>query len=842
MGAPRVTCGARKFPSRQRIHCTSFRAVIRKTAFNGGWELAASSWLDAQGKPQKLGFSNLEWLPAQVPGHVHLDLIRHGIIADPFGARAELGCQWVDESEWIFRRQFSFAGDPQLARQVLRFEGLDTVCRVSLNGTEVAQHDNMFVPLEIDVTGKLNAGENELSIVFQSAPKVGRERRARYLEKEGMPDDVSRFDERAFLRKAQYMFAWDWGPRLTSAGIWRGVSLLEYTARIVDVHVIQKHLEGGGVELTFESQVDGAGHVFHLVEGVDAPVADGQSVKLREPELWWPVGLGEQKLYEVQSFLVPKGVSRRQELLGRALDTRSQKIGLRRVRLLREKDAQGESFEFEVNGVRLWAVGANWIPDHSFPSIVDRPRLLAQAERAIDMNMNMLRIWGGGVYESDEFYEICDELGLLVWQDFPFACSYVPDDEPEQAVLRVEAEVNIKRLRNHPSLAIWCGNNENLTMWHSKWGRPAPQPARYYGEKLYDGTLPEAVQAFDSERPYIASSPIGGENANDGNIGDQHYWDVWHGRGDWKFYKDSTGRFASEFGFASAPGRTVWQKMYAGDPEWSRRDVRDPIARWHDKTSKGYDTYVGYTELHYPVARDLEEFTYFSQLNQRDALRFGIEHFRRTVGCRGALIWQLNDCWPVQSWAVLDSDGAYKAAAFELRRLYAPAHMSLEVEVGAAAVKLWTLLDNAHTGVQGEAVLEARRLSDGQVLDRWTKNVELRPGDRGVSIEALLDKYVPSDTLLFASFLGTETFRLLAEPKLANLSLPKLRASRHPDGILLESDRPVVDLCIWDPQGGLELLDNFVTLPGPGERVLRARGTWTELMARSLAGRHVIRA
>ena len=215
-------------------------------------------------------------------------------------------------------------------------------------------------------------------------------------------------------------------------------------------------------------------------------------------------------VYRVDSFLLPPGAAPGDAHAERALDMRSQRIGLRSVKLLRERDAQGESFEFQVNGKPLWAVGANWIPDHCFPSIVTRARLRSQLERALDMNMNMLRIWGGGVYESDDFYELCDELGLLVWQDFPFACSYVPDGEAEQAVLRTEAEVNIRRLRNHASLVLWCGNNENLTMWHSKWGRPAPQPSRYYGERLYDGTLPAAVQRLDAERPYIASSPIGG--------------------------------------------------------------------------------------------------------------------------------------------------------------------------------------------------------------------------------------------------------------------------------------------------------------------------------------------
>jgi beta-mannosidase len=823
---------------------------MRTRSFNTGWEFAAPSWLDASGPNAsglgaaqscgKLGFSSLEWLPAQVPGHVHLDLIRHGIIADPFEGRAELGCQWVDESPWIFRKHFQFSKDAALPRQVLRFAGLDTVCSVWLNGERLAQHDNMFVPLELELTGKLREGDNELRIDFESAARVGRERRARYLAQEGMPDDVSRFDERAFVRKAQYMFAWDWGPRLVSAGIWRDVSLVEFAARLLDVCVLQKHLPGGDVELRFESQLEGRGQVVHRVEGISSPVLDGQSVRLTQPELWWPVGLGGQKLYRVESFLLSEGAAPNEAYAARALDQRTQHIGLRTLQLLRQPDAQGESFAFQVNGKPLWAVGANWIPDHSFPSCVDRARLRAQLGRALDMNMNMLRIWGGGVYESDDFYELCDELGLLVWQDFPFACSYVPDGEAEQAVLQVEGEANIRRLRNHPSLALWCGNNENLTMWHSKWGRPAPQPPRYYGEKLYDGTLPRLVQRLDGERPYVASSPIGGENANDGDIGDQHYWDVWHGRGDWKHYKDSKARFASEFGFASAPGRAAWRRIFARDPEGLQRDVRDPLARWHDKTGKGYDTYLGYVDLHYPRSRDLEELSYYSQLNQRDALRFGIEHFRRSVGCRGSLIWQLNDCWPVQSWAVLDSEGDYKAAAYELRRLYAPALISLEHEAGQDRLALWAMLDNALGSAQGELVLEVRRSSDGQVLERASLAAELQPGERRMALELSVGRWPASETFVWASFLGTDTFRLLCEPKEARLSAPRLSVSHHAEGLLLETDRPVFDLFLWDPEDQLQLLDNYVSLPSAGQRVLRARGTCRRLAARSLAGRHPV--
>jgi beta-mannosidase len=807
---------------------------------NSGWELAARSWLSPDGKPRKLGYITLEWLPAQVPGHVHLDLMRHGVIADPYERMAELGVQWVDEEEWTYRKTFRFTPDPELPQRVLRFDGLDTVCRVWLNAELIAEHDNMFLPLEVDVGARLKTGANELQVEFLSAARVGRERRARYLAREGLPEDVARFPERSFVRKAQYMFAWDWGPRLVSAGIWQPVSLIEHAGRLRDVRALQVHRGDGGVELRFESEVDGAGEVAHLVEGIEGLVRDGQTVKLPKPELWWPAGMGAQRLYRVQSFLTPRRVNDVTELARRAVDRREMNIGLRTLRLLREPDRHGESFAFEVNGRPLYAVGANWIPDDCFPAVVDRPRLRRQLERARDMNMNMLRVWGGGLYESDDFYDLADELGLLVWQDFPFACAYVPDDEAAQAAVRPEAESNVRRLRNHASLCLWCGNNENLTMWHSKWERPKPQPTRYYGERIYDVTLPEVVARLDPERPYIPSSPIGGDNANDGGIGDQHYWDVWHGRGDWKHYKDSAGRFASEFGFAAAPGRSVWKRIY-GDVAELSRDVRDRTARWHDKTGKGYDTYVGYVALHYPEPQNLEHFVYTSQLNQRDALRFGIEHFRRAEYCRGALIWQLNDCWPVQSWAVLDSDGVYKAAAYELRRLYAPALISIEgVETEPGRARLWAVLDNVEGSVEDTAVLEARRLSDGQVLKRWSTALALRSGERKLALDVGTSEFTPEETLLVASFHGSETTRLLSEPKAARLPEPRLGASQHPEGLLIESDVPVVDLFVWDDQADVTFLDNFVTLISPGKRLLRTRGNVRAPSARSLKGRHAL--
>jgi beta-mannosidase len=803
--------------------------VLRRTSLNHGWQLACPRWLVPPGRH---GYSRLEWLPASVPGHVHTDLVANGVIPDPFGRSFELGCAWIDGERWSYKTTFSFTPDASRPRRVLRFEGLDTIASVWLDGEKLADHDNMFVPLELDVSDRLGAGTHELRVDFEPALAVGRERRARYLASEGLADHVVRFDERAFVRKAQYMYGWDWGPELVSAGIWRPVTLVECAGRLVDVLVEHAHRADGSVELKFWSESEGLGEVAHELEGVPGSFRDGDVVRLEKPALWWPAGLGAQNLLGVTSRLVLRDATGNT----RVLDERTTRVGLRQLRLVREPDRHGESFELEVNGQRIYCVGANWIPNDSFPARITRESLRAELVRARDLNMNMLRVWGGGLYESDDFYELCDELGLLVWQDFPYACSYYPEDPDALKAARREARENVRRLRSHPSLALWCGNNENRTMFESGWDDPARHPPRYYGEKIYEGVLPQVLAELDPARPYVPTSPWGGEASNGGGIGDQHYWDVWHGRGDWKHYADSTGRFASEFGFAAAPGARAWQAIFPHEAEPMAHAVHHPAARWHDKTLKGYETFIGLVELHYPPAKNLGDWTYYSQLNQRDALRFGIEHYRRSELCRGALVWQLNDCWPAQSWAVVDSEGDYKAAAFELRRLFAPALATLSHADGK--VVLGAVLDNATARLEAQAVLEARSLLDGRLLGQAEAAVVLAPGERRSVLELELSGFEPRETIVTARLGSSTTFRLLSEPKDARFVTPRLSASITGGGVKLRSDVPVVDLFVWDPSGKARFLDNFVTLPAGGEVVLRTDGTPASVQARSLSGLH----
>jgi beta-mannosidase len=818
--------------------------VVRTTDLSSGWEFAQAEWL---GEPP-FGYTRVPgWLPAEVPGHAHLDLVANGIIRHPFEEMAELGCQWVDDCDWCYRTRFSWAPDAENPRRVLHFEGLDTVCTILLNGEEIGRHDNMLLPLEIDVTEKLMEGENELRIDFQSAVRVGRERRRAYFEKHGLAEDTANFDERAFVRKAQYMFGWDWGPRLVSCGIWKPVRLIETL----------------GVEVTGTA-------------GVPAGDAAKPQIQLR-----------------------------------------------------REPDQFGESFEFVVNGKPIWAMGANWIPIHSFPSVqfqtngegeVSRTLHLQVRESSLGqeslggsvaglsrtwwckalrdllesckaMNFNMIRVWGGGLYESDEFYELCDELGILVWQDFPFACSYYPDDEDFVEKIREEATYHVKRLSRFACLALWCGNNENLTMWEGKWGGADRNPARFHGERIWNEVLKHVVEEHDPGRAYIPTSPIGSapgkEDCNAGGFGDSHYWDVWHGRGDWVHYSDSTARFSSEFGFPSACGHKAWAQVFSADLEagdvqlvpepptpyslplpahpdlrfpfggvcvkhrrkMEGRSPSSPSVRWHDKTGRPWEYLRELITKHYPEPKDLDELIYFSQLNQRDAMRHAIEHYRRSEFCRGTLIWQLNDVWPTLSWSLLDSEGEWKAAALELQRLYAP--MLASFEVGANTVRLWGINDSDHEQAIGLALVGVFDSMTGTPHQMKTldQSSVLFPGDRRVLLELDTEDLDPKRSILWTNLANSNHCRLICEPKDLRLTQPKIQARLVGlDIVEVVADVPVVDLFLWDPTGGAEfrvygkhdLSGNFQTFSMSIPWPFVYSGTVGELMGRSLAGVHEI--
>ena len=751
------------------------------------------------------------WQTAQVPGHVHLDLLRLGFIPDPFERMHERTVQWVDDVDWAYRCTFDVDADElDGARHVLRFDGLDTVATVLLNDDVVLTSDNMFVPHEVDVTGALRVGENALEVRFESAERIGGERldAATGIEEARATPFGRGLGARSFVRKAQYMWGWDWGPCLRGCGIWRDVVLVRVpVARITDWSWRSSFADDGSATVTVDASVEGAPadlRVHLRGHGVDL-TGDGV-VHVAEPKRWWCNGLGEQTLYDLTVSAVVDGV---------VVDEVTARVGLREVELVREPDDAGESFYFRVNGVPIFAKGANWIPDDSMPARTTRARIREQLTLARDCGMNMLRIWGGGLYESEDWYDACDELGLLVWQDFPYACALYPEDDRAQRVAVDESTIAVRRLRNHTSLALWCGNNEN--QWLA-WMVSGGKERSVLGQQLYDEVLPAVVAAEDPGRAYWPSSPWGSEpNPSGDGTGDCHYWNVWHGEGDWVHYSKCTSRFVSEFGFSAPPDRRTLADVLAPED----LGVDTPAMRWHDKTSKGYETYLGYIALHYPMPETYDDLVYYGQLNQADALRFGIEHFRRLrPHTMGTLAWQLNDCWPVQSWAWIDHALRPKAVWYAAKRFYAPLLLSLwRADDGAVRASLV----NDDVAERRDGTLQVRALaSDGRVVWSDERAAAIEGGGSAVVLEA----DVPGDAVLVhATFADVDAALLLVEPK--DLALPPadLRVScvDTADGveIALAADALALSVLLWLDDADASWSDNaFHVLPGTERRVV----------------------
>lgn len=739
----------------------------------------------------------MPWVPASVPGHVHLDLVRAGIIADPFERLNELGCQWVDEEDWEFQTSFPGEAAGQDERQVLRFEGLDSVGEVWLNGEKEAEFSSMFVPLEIDVTGRLK-DENHLRVLFRSPRAVGRAAQAAYFEAEGLPEDTRPFDHRNFVRKAQYMYGWDWGPCLASCGIWLPVKLVTFSSRIHWVWPRQQHREDGSVMLHLEGSIEGEGRLRYRLTAPDGAVMEAEDpeaqILVSQPELWWPNGYGSQPLYTLEAELVRDG---------EAVDSRTMKIGLRQIELKEFPDEKGASFEFWANGKPIWTAGSNWIPDHSFPSIITRERIFSQVRLAKEMGTLMLRIWGGGIFETDDFYDACDEMGILVWQDFPYACGYAPDSESYRAAAVLEAEVQAPRLRWRTSLAIWCGNNENQTMHESRWGGDK-MPERFHGEVIWEEHLPKAMAALDPDRPYIPSSPTGTKGKGNGDdCRDVHYWNVWHGRGDWEHYLDSFARFCSEFGFASSPSRECWNMCLRPEDE----APRSPAVRWHDKTRKGYETYLGYVHLHYPEIETLDDLIYYSQLNQRDAMRFALQHYRTNGATKGALIWQFNDCWPVQSWALVDYAQKVKPAGEEMKRCFAP--VLAAIKLLDDKVQLW-IVNDSHETVEGGVMATVFTTDTGQACGAWSfPGQKLAMGERRMVAEWPRTALGGPSLVMKAEFgpAGGPAILLLQKPKDTLTGESRVKAKAVQGGVEFTA-------------AGAPAIDLFVDLEGKGRRVI----------------------
>ena len=668
------------------------------------------------------------WRPATVPGCVHADLLANKLIRDPFEETNEKDLQWIENEDWEYRTSFD-AGSNFLAHKnvELEFDGLDTYADVYLNDSLLLVADNMFRRWKVSCAGALHEGKNTLRVHFHSPVSAVRERwKSLGHELPGGPQVLT--------RKAAYQYGWDWAPRFVTSGIWRPARLVAWdTARIAEIGIIQNSVTEKSADLTARLNVESAERRMATVtialddsrfESVDVDLEPGLNevslhFSIPNPDLWWTNGLGRQRLYHVLAEL---------RCGGDLLDWRTERFGIRTIELVREKDQAGTSFYFRLNGVPLFMKGANYVPQDSFLPRVSRERRERLVASAATAGMNMLRVWGGGVYEDDDFYDLCDELGILVWQDFMFACAMYPGDSTFLKNVEQEAVDNVTRLRNHPCIALWCGNNEIDEAWHNwgwqrQYGYSAADSAKIWGDyvKLFHELLPGIVKDYDPGAAYWPSSPsYGRADPRSLTEGDSHSWGVWHDDEPFEAYTEKVPQFMSEFGFQSLPSpQTIMRFARPGDLA-----IDSPVMLAHQKNERGNEIIRSYLERYYRTPRDFESFVYVSQLLQAEGIRTGIEAHRRAKPyCMGSLFWQLDDCWPAASWSSIDYGGNPKALYYRARDAFNEVLVSPVIENGM--VRVYVVSDRL-TPVEGPVAI---RLVDfvGNVIWESSHRVKIAP-------------------------------------------------------------------------------------------------------------------
>ena len=648
---------------------------MQTCTLNGTWQLSA-------------GHRSLESVDMQIPGTVLSGLLAAGKIKDPFYRTNEDATRALFWKDYVFTRTFD-VDEELLAQQhiVLVCEGLDTLAEISINGTFLAKTDNMHRTWKFQAKKLLHPGKNEIQIVFRSVLRFIEDypyeahKKINYIPCGSMKGNQ-------LLRKAHSMFGWDWGPQTIDAGIFRDIYLQGYShARIEDIRIHQQHAKNVSVQtsITLSESVPGQKLCVELSEdGADKPLqtklcktnADGVAAVdfvIENPKLWWPNDYGDQPLYIVRTTLLDED--------GTSLESITRRIGLRTLTISQEKDEWGNEFAFCVNGVKIFTRGGNYIPDDCLYTRITEKKLDYILESCRRAHFNCVRVWGGGYYPSDAFYDLCDEKGLIVWQDLMYACNVYDVTDAFAENCRQETYDNVRRLRHHASLGLWCGNNEIESAW-DHWGdfqKETPYLRADY-IRLFEEVLPKAVQEADGETFYWHSSPSSGgcfDNPDDANRGDTHYWDVWHGQKPFTDYRKYFFRFCSEFGFQSFPcAKTVNSFTLEDD-----RNIFSRVMESHQKNdaANGKMLYYLSENLRYP--KDLTHLLYASQVLQGMAIKYGVDHWRRNRGrCMGTLYWQINDDWPAPSWSSIDYFGRWKALHYMAQKFYAPHAVSMTLE------------------------------------------------------------------------------------------------------------------------------------------------------------------
>lgn len=793
------------------------------------------------------------WHSAHVPGSVYADLTADGTMPDPFWRENELDAFERMKKDYVYQRAFTVT-EAQLAHAHVELvcEGLDTLAHVSLNGREIAFADNMHITWVWDVKEQLHAGENTLEIRFDS-PILYCAKKAEEAPGWESSDATPGFRH---LRKAHCMFGWDWGPRLPDAGIWRPIFLRTWdTARLENALMLQAHHDGV-VDVTIRPEIAGESAWSAEITAPDGEVltlpetmAAEQVIAIQNPQLWWPNGLGKQPLYRVTVRLATG-------------DTRTWRIGLRTMTVSREKDEWGEEFCHVVNGMKVFAMGADYIPEDNIFARVTPERTRRLLEDCKAANFNAIRVWGGGYYPDDAFYDICDELGLLVWQDLMYACAFYDLTPDFERSIRVETQQNVARLRHHASLALICGNNEmemfmaganSALINHRTWEFVPTYPHHITDYvKMFEYILPAIVKETAPQTYWWPASPSSGGNfdaPNDENRGDNHYWDVWHGEKPFTEYRKFFFRYASEFGFQSFPCLKSVEQFTLPDD----RNIFSRVMERHQRNQAANGKILSYLSQTFRYPNSFDDLLYASQLMQAEAIRYGVEHWRRNRGrCMGAIIWQLNDIWPVASWASIDYYGRWKALHYAAKRFFAPVMISAEEEGElsqnpkineyhpAPLEKSFRLnvCNETLRDVTGEVVW-ALRTPDGAIV---------RQNQQTLTIPAMsakwLDKVDCADASLTGHYVSfafvvddvalSEGTCIFCAPKHFEFVDPRLTVETRGDTLVVTSRTYAKQVWLESEDADLLLDDNAFDM-NPGTKVVRVvKGTAEKVRVRSV--------
>ena len=611
-----------------------------------------------------------KWIPAIIPGTIHTDLLKAGLIEDPFKERNEYKLEWISKSNCVYRTEFNYPGTINRSSDIkLVFEGIDTVADIYLNTKFLGRSENMFLRYEFNVVQLLNPTKNILELRFESPVALSIKSEEKYGKLSAALNSY-----RVYIRKAQYSFGWDWGPAYPTTGIWRPVYLLEEDKAVIktikfDTEKLTKtraHLKINFTVLLHTKQhlkavisLSSKDERFRkeVIVGNQNQYSIGFNVS--NPKLWWPNGQGEQNLYDLNICIV--------ENSGKILDEKNKKVGIRKIELqLKEKDKP--TFRFRVNNKPIHVKGMNWIPADSFLSRVKEKKYRRLLTLAKNANANMIRVWGGGIYEANEFYDLCDELGLLVWQDFMFACAAYPEHKQFLNTVTEEIIQNVERLRSHPCIAIWCGNNENEWVWYRIGQRSYKEIPGY---KIFHNIIPNLMKTLDPYSPYWPTSPFGyDEDPNSQKTGNRHQWDIWSNWIDYTRVESDQSLFVTEFGFQGPANVETFNKILPVE----KRKIQDSTFEYYNKQIEGPERIIRFMASHLPLRIEWNDFNYLAQLNQGFALKTCIEHWRanRKV-TNGSIIWQLNDCWPVTSWSLIDSEIKPKMSYHFIKNVFSKA-------------------------------------------------------------------------------------------------------------------------------------------------------------------------